>query len=162
VTTEAFSRVKIDAQLKDEGWDILDPNSVRFEYRVEDGTRADYVLCNRHGHSLAVIEAKKAAINPVEAEAQAKAYAEQLKVPYVFLANGTEVRFWERETEAFPRVVKTFYSQDDLERRAATRQIRKSITARSDRSSDRRARLSDRLHRGAMPRNGRRQHQSLV
>jgi type I restriction enzyme R subunit len=128
VTNEAFSRVKIDAQLKDEGWDILNPNAVRFEYRVEDGTRADYVLCNRHGHSLAVVEAKKAAINPGEAEAQAKSYAEQLKVPYIFLANGNEVRFWEWETDAFPRIVKTFYSQDDLERRAATRQIRKSAT----------------------------------
>lgn len=128
MTNEAFSRVKIDAQLRDQGWDIENPNAVRFEYVLGDGTRADYVLCNRHGHSLAVIEAKKAAINPGEAEAQAKAYAAQLKVPYIFLANGKEVRFWEWETEAFPRAVKTFYSQDDLERRAATRQVRRKVT----------------------------------
>ena len=85
------------------------------------------MLCNRLGHALAVIEAKKAAINPAEAESQAKAYAAQLKVPYVFLANGTEVRFWEWETEAFPRTVKTFYSQADLERRSATRQVRRDV-----------------------------------
>ncbi len=30
-TNEAFSRVKIDAQLKDQGWDVLNPNAMRFE-----------------------------------------------------------------------------------------------------------------------------------
>lgn len=124
-TNEAFSRVKIDAQLKDQGWDVLDINSVRFEYVLPDKTKADYVLCDRNGRSLAVVEAKKAAINPAEAEAQAKAYAEQLNVPYVFLANGDEIRFWEWQREAFPRPVKTFFSQGDLERRAATAQVKR-------------------------------------
>lgn len=124
-TNEAFSRVKIDAQLKDQDWDVLDVNAVRFEYVLPDKTKADYVLCDRNGRSLAVIEAKKAAINPGEAEAQAKAYAEQLKVPYVFLANGDEIRFWEWQKEAFPRTIKTFYSQGDLERRAATAQVKR-------------------------------------
>jgi hypothetical protein len=101
-TDEAFSRVKIDAQLKDQGWDVLNPNAVRFEYVLPDQTKADYVLCDRHGRALAVIEAKRAAINPAEAEAQAKTYAAQLEVPYVFLANGEEIRFWEWQREAFP------------------------------------------------------------
>ncbi len=125
VTNEAFSRVKIDAQLKDQGWEILNTNAVRFEYILPDKTKADYVLCDRHGRALAVVEAKKAAINPAEAEAQAKAYAAQLKVPYIFLANGDEIRFWEWQVEAFPRVVKTFYAQSDLERRAATGHVRR-------------------------------------
>ncbi len=124
-TNEAFSRVKIDAQLKDQGWDVLNPNAVRFEYILPDRTKADYVLCDRHGRALAVVEAKKAAINPAEAEAQAKAYAVQLEVPYIFLANGEEIRFWEWQREAFPRVVKTFFKQDDLERRFATRQLKR-------------------------------------
>lgn len=126
-TNEAFSRVKIDAQLKDQGWDVLDTNAVRFEYVLPDGTRADYVLCDRHGRSLAVIEAKKAAINPAEAEAQAKAYALQLNVPYHFLANGDEIRFWEWQREAFPRPIRTFFSQGDLERRAATAQVKRDV-----------------------------------
>ena len=37
-TNEAFSRVKIDAQLKDQGWDVLNPNAVRFEYVLPDKT----------------------------------------------------------------------------------------------------------------------------
>lgn len=124
-TNEAHARVVIDAQLNDLGWNVHDPNSVRYEATLPDGSRADYVLCDRHGRSLAVIEAKKASINPAEAEAQARAYAEQLDVPYVFLANGDEIRFWEWRTEAFPRVVRTFYSQGDLERRAATLAVKR-------------------------------------
>ena len=128
-TNEAFSRVKIDAQLRDRGWDILDTGSVRFEVMLPDRTKADYVLCDRNGRALAVIEAKKAAVNPAEAEAQARGYASQLKVPYIFLANGEEIRFWEWQREAFPRPIKTFYSQGDLERRAATAQVKRDPLA---------------------------------
>jgi len=122
---EAFSRVKIDAQLKDVGWSLSDGKSVRYEYVLPDKTKADYVLCNRHGHSLAVLEAKKASINPVEAEKQALAYAQQLGVPFIFLANGEEVWFWEWEKEAHPRKVATFSSQADLERAEALRKLRR-------------------------------------
>ncbi|MBF0562044.1 MAG: DEAD/DEAH box helicase family protein [Alphaproteobacteria bacterium] len=123
-TNESFSRVKIDAQLHDVGWNLIDGKSVRYEYVLPDKTKADYVLANRHGHSLAVIEAKRASINPVEAEGQALAYARQLGVPFIFLANGEEIWFWEYEKEAHPRPVKTFFSQDDLERAAALRDLR--------------------------------------
>ena len=40
-TTEAFARVKIDALLKDAGWDLADGTSVLFEYTLLDGTRSD-------------------------------------------------------------------------------------------------------------------------
>ena len=121
---EAFSRVIIDSQLADQGWNTFDQNSVRYEYCLADGARADYVLCDRHGRAMAVIEAKRFAINPGEATAQGKKYAQQLGVPYVFLANGKEILFWEWESEAYPRQVKTFFKQTDLERRLATRQVR--------------------------------------
>lgn len=120
---EAFSRVIIDAQLKDQGWNTNDQNSVRFEYVLKAG-RADYALCDRHGRALAVIEAKRFSISLGEAAEQAKAYAQELNVPYIFLANGKEILFWEWEREAFPRPVKTFFKQEDLERRSATRQVR--------------------------------------
>ena len=45
--TEAFSRVKVDALLRDVGWNMTDGRSVRFEYVLSDGTKADYVLCDR-------------------------------------------------------------------------------------------------------------------
>ena len=120
---EAFSRVIIDAMLAAQGWDTTDPNAVRFEVVMPDGTRADYALCDRHGRALAVIEAKRYGINPADAVEQARGYARQMGVPYVFLTNGTEVLFWEWESEAFAHPVKTFFKQDDLERRFATRQL---------------------------------------
>lgn len=122
---EAFSRVIIDALLADQGWNTQDTNSVRYEVVLGDGTRADYVLCDRHGRSLAVIEAKRFSVNPADATEQAKNYACQLNVPYVFLANGQEIRFWDWQREAYPHPVKTFFKQDDLERRAATAQVKR-------------------------------------
>ena len=122
---EAFSRVIIDTLLADQGWNTQDANSVRYEVVLGDGTRADYVLCDRHGRSIAVIEAKRFSVNPADAAEQAKNYARQLNVPYIFLANGQEIRFWEWQREAYPRPVKTFFKQDDLERRAATAQVKR-------------------------------------
>ena len=129
MTNEAFARVKIDALLAAQSWDVLDTNAVRFEVQLPDGTRADYVLCDRHGRSLAVIEAKRFSVNPGDAAAQAKAYAQQLGVPYAFLCNGNEVLFWEWQREAYPRPVKTFFKQDDLERRVATLAVRRDLAS---------------------------------
>ncbi|HUX64754.1 DEAD/DEAH box helicase family protein [Sulfuricella sp.] len=124
-TNEAYSRVLIDTQLASQSWNTQDQNSVRYEVFVDDGTRADYVLCDRHGRSMAVIEAKRFSVSPGDAAEQAKGYARQLGVPYIFLTNGNEVQFWEWEREAFPHPVKTFFKQDDLERRFATRLLRR-------------------------------------
>ena len=73
MTNEAFARVKIDALLAAQGWNTQDPNAVRYEVVLPDSTRADYVLCDRHGRSLAVIEAKRFSVSPGDAAAQAKA-----------------------------------------------------------------------------------------
>lgn len=127
MTNEAFSRVLIDSMLADQGWKTADPTIVRYEAVMPDMTKADYVLCDRHGRSLAVVEAKRYAINPADAAEQAKRYAQHLKVPYIFLTNGVEVLFWEWEREAFPHAVKTFFRQDDLERRYASLQVRRDV-----------------------------------
>jgi type I restriction enzyme R subunit len=127
MTNEAYARVKIDALLATQGWNPLDTTAVRYEVVLPDGTRADYVLCDRHGRSLAVIEAKRFSVSPNDAAAQAKAYAEQLGVPYVFLSNGQDVLFWEWQREAYPHPVKTIFKQDDLERRAASLALRRDL-----------------------------------
>lgn len=125
MSNEASARVRIDALLAAQGWNTQDANAVRYEVVMPDGTRADYVLCDRHGRSLAVIEAKRYAVSPGDAAAQARTYAQHLGVPYVFLSNGAEVQFWDWQREAYPRPVKTFFKQDDLERRAATASLRR-------------------------------------
>ena len=76
---------------------------------------------------LAVLEAKRMAIDPLGAEKQARDYAAQLGVPFVFLANGNEIWFWDHEREAHPHQVKTVFAQSDLERRAAARQTQRDL-----------------------------------
>ena len=128
-TTEAFARVKIDALLTDAGWNLIDGVSVLFEHALPDGTQADYVLCDRSGRPVAALEAKRASVDPISAQDQGRHYAEQLDVPFVFLSNGEEVRFLDRETDAHAREVAGFYSQDDLERRIAARRLRRDLSA---------------------------------
>ena len=74
-TTEAFSRVKIDAFLKDAGWNLSDGTSVLFEHVLPDGSRADYALCDRSGRPVAAVEAKRVSVNPIAAQDQGEADA---------------------------------------------------------------------------------------
>ena len=108
---EAFSRVRIDGQLGDVGWPLTDGRSVRYEYPLPDGTRADYLLCDRRGQALAVLEAKRASRALGEGETQALAYARALNVPFVFLANGEEVRFRDLDRDAHFRPVATVFGR---------------------------------------------------
>ena len=126
--TEAFSRVKIDDLLKDAGWNFKDGSSVLFEQSLPDGTQADYVLCDRQGRPMAALEAKRSGIDPITAQDQGLHYAEQLNVPFVFLSNGEEVRFLDRDSDAHSRQIAGFYSQDDLERRIAARRISRDLS----------------------------------
>ena len=128
-TTEAFARVKIDALLKDAGWNLTDGSSVLYEHALPDGTQADYVLCDRQGRPMAALEAKRAGTDPIRAQDQGRHYAEQLGVPFVFLSNGEEVRFLDRQTDAHARKIAGFYAQDDLERRVAARRSRRALSA---------------------------------
>ena len=127
-TTEAFARVKIDALLKDAGWNLTDGSSVLFEHALLDGTQADYVLCDRQGRPMAALEAKRASTDPIAAQDQGRHYAEQLDVPFVFLSNGEEVRFLDRETDAHARKIAGFFAQNDLQRRIAARKNRRNLS----------------------------------
>ena len=97
---EAFARVKIDQLLKDAAWKLTDGRSVRFEYPLDDGGKADYALFDRNGRALAVLEAKSTSVNLSNGETQGRRYADQLQVPYIFLSNGEEVWYCDKERDA--------------------------------------------------------------
>jgi type I restriction enzyme, R subunit len=105
VTNEAFARVKIDKLLRDTGWKLTDGRSVRFEHPLDDGGKADYALFDRQGRALAVLEAKGTSVNLSAGEAQGRRYADQLDVPLIFLSNGEEVWFCDKEQDAHFRQV---------------------------------------------------------
>ena len=61
--------------------------------------RADYVLYDQRGRPLAVIEAKRNAINPYVAKQQALPYAKALGAPFIFLTNGELTYFWDYQND---------------------------------------------------------------
>ena len=126
MTNEAFARIKIDQLLKDTDWRLTDGISVRYEYPLDDGGRADYALFDRQGRALAVLEAKSTSVSLSAGEAQARRYADLLDVPFIFLSNGEEIWFCDKGQDAHFRRIETVFSQDDLARRKAAREIRRS------------------------------------
>jgi type I restriction enzyme, R subunit len=126
VTNEAFARIKIDQLLKDTDLRLTDGLSVRYEYPLDDGGRADYALFDRQGRALAVLEAKSTSVSLSAGEAQGRRYADLLDVPFIFLSNREEIWFCDKGQDAHFRRIETVFSQDDLARRKAARDIRRS------------------------------------
>ncbi|MCA1524275.1 DEAD/DEAH box helicase family protein [Bradyrhizobium yuanmingense] len=126
MTNEAFARVKIDQLLRDANWHLTDGLSVRYEYPLDDGGKADYALFDRQGRALAVLEAKSTSVTLSAGETQGRRYADQLGVPFIFLSNGEEIWFCDKDYDAHFRQVETLFSQDDIIRRQAARLIRRN------------------------------------
>lgn len=149
--TEADARIEIDDMLRKSQWDPADKSHVLTEYPVkvdrgsrvvgeegggaalllEDGDvrptgRADYVLLDQKGRPLAVVEAKKNAIQPYAAKKQALPYAEALDAPFIFLTNGEVIYFWDYQNDD-ARIVNSFYSRRDLERLLYLKEHRKPL-----------------------------------
>ncbi|HLC76161.1 MAG TPA: DEAD/DEAH box helicase family protein [Candidatus Peribacterales bacterium] len=125
--TEADARIAIDRKLRESGW-ILEGEgkNVLTEQSSEAGS-ADYLLLDRNGRNLAVIEAKKDSIDPYFAKDQARGYAEAKNCRYVFLANSEQIYFWDLE-QADAQPIEKFYSPEDLQRRDDMRGLRKPLS----------------------------------
>jgi type I restriction enzyme, R subunit len=114
---EAFSRILIDKALEFSGWNLLNPRQVQFELHTSGG-RADYLLKDKLGGVLCVLEAKREDLDPYDAKEQARGYAENLKAPFVILSNGHEHWFWnfERADQRDAYRIERLPSSNDLER----------------------------------------------
>ena len=104
----------IDGQIAKTGWNLFDRHQVRFEVPAsgddDDWTDGitDYSLYLETGEIIAVVEAKRQSRSPQVAREQAKLYATRIEQnqsfrPFVFLANGLEIWFWDTEDET-PRI----------------------------------------------------------
>ena len=128
--SEADARIQIDELLRQAGWDPADKSMVGTEIHSAAGdgshSRADYVLYDQRGRPLAVIEAKKNAIDPYVAKRQALPYAQSLGAPFIFLANGELTYFWDYRNED-ARQITGFFSRRDLERLVEMRATRKPL-----------------------------------
>jgi len=99
---------------------------VATEEGAADG-RADYILLDRRGRPLAVIEAKRFRKDPTTAKVRTKEYAVGLKAPFIFLSNGEVTYFWDYE-QSPERLVAGFFSREDLERLVALRRQRRPLS----------------------------------
>lgn len=96
---------------------------------------ADYLLLDKKGEPLAIIEAKRTSKDPILGQKQAEQYAkdifDQTKKPiFIFLTNGYEIWFWNwNHPEPFenPRMIKDFPSQEALERRRFQNENKKKL-----------------------------------
>jgi len=138
--TEAQTRKsRIDKKLGTAGWNVNDGSKVLIEvdtknsdfnarnYKYKSETLseekkayADYVLLDSKGDPLAVIEAKKASVNPDVGQKQAEMYVDDIKKNYskdilIYYTNGHQIWFWNKG-HSNPRQLMGFHSQADLER----------------------------------------------
>lgn len=140
---------KIDVLLREQGWVVGDRAKIITEvdtkqsdfrsqnYKTVSETLrndleskyVDYLQLDTFGSPLAIVEAKRTSKDPIlAAQKQAEEYANDIKKQtgkdvFIFLTNGYEIWFWDRERYG-PRLVKGFFSQKDLER------LRFQVTAR--------------------------------
>lgn len=125
MSNETDARIIIDDQLRQAGWNLADKSEVLTAFKAGSG-QADYVLLDQRGRSLAVIEAKKKAIEPYTAKQQALPYAQSLKAPFIFLTNGELIYFWDYLNDD-ARLVNSFFSRRDLERLVEMRSHRQPL-----------------------------------
>ena len=139
--SEAETRTRlIDSLLASAGWDVGEGlnNTVQVGKEVElDGQPtatgtgyADYVLWDDNGNPLAVVEAKKAAVDAEQGRHQAKLYADSLEKKYghrpvIFYTNGFDIWIWDDAQDFPPRKLFGFYSKDSLQHLANYQRLHK-------------------------------------
>lgn len=128
---EATTRARIiDSLLATANWNVGLGNASTAEVGKEVEVKhqptasglgyADYVLWDDNGNPLAVIEAKKTAVDPERGRQQAKLYADGLEKmhgqrPVIFYTNGYDIWMWDDVLGYPPRKVFGYYSKDSLQ-----------------------------------------------
>lgn len=137
----------IDSRLKQAGWNVTDKTQVIEEFDIivdnnlvkEAPTPyaghqfSDYVLLGKDGKPLAVVEAKKTAVDAAIGREQAKQYCYHIQketgiLPFCFYTNGHDIYFWDLENYP-PKKVFGFPTKDDLGRFQYLSKARKSLVS---------------------------------
>ena len=130
-------KVYIDTMLREAGWKegenwineyIID----KYKYSKTGKGKIDYVLLNKEGTPIAIIEAKREDRYEEAGIEQAREYCIALKEkfgikPVIFLSNGYNFTIWQ-EGYYHPREIYGFYSEEDLLKTANILENRKDIS----------------------------------
>jgi len=130
---EAKARIKINQLLTEAGWRFFNDDkgkeNISLEHRTkkakynninlgEDLENApngfiDYLLMNDQGRPIALVEAKRENIDPLDAKEQAREYARGKHIRHIFLSNGNVHYYWDMEYGE-PTVISKFLSLEQL------------------------------------------------
>ncbi len=123
--SEALTRKKyIDIALKEAGWVIgrncSEEEPVTGMPNAAGTGYVDYVLWGKDNLPLAVVEAKRASVDPIVGSQQAKLYADCLQNKYIqrpliFTTNGFEISYLNDFCNQPSRDVSGFFTQDELQ-----------------------------------------------
>lgn len=114
--SEEKDRIIINSMLEEAGWILKDSDGERnvdFEV-VSKGRPADYILSDKNGFPLCILEAKREDKDPLVGKEQARIYAQNNKCRFVILSNGHQHYFWDTKS-GNPLVIRSFPTQEELE-----------------------------------------------
>ncbi|MFC1700000.1 DEAD/DEAH box helicase family protein, partial [Candidatus Omnitrophota bacterium] len=124
MSPETDARIVVDRKLRESGWTLEGPNKNVLTEQHSKAGRADYLLLDRSGKNLAIIETKN---DPYAAKEQARGYAQAKSCRYVFLANSEKLYFWDL-SKGNAHLVEKFISPQDLQRRTDLTTLQKPLT----------------------------------
>lgn len=131
---EAKARIKINKLLEEAGWQFIGDETNKANVVLESGVSLtheymadkwgddfektkkgyiDYLLLDSFGYPLALLEAKRESIHPLNAKEQARKYARAQKVRYIYLSNGNITYQWDLQ-KGNPQVVSKFPTPQSL------------------------------------------------
>ena len=146
-TKEAKARIKINELLKKAGWrffaDKNGPENIQLEVNVKNTKKnidnlgedfeetkdgyADFILLDKDGFPLVVLEAKKEEKDPLDGKEQARRYAKSQNARFVLLSNGNSHYFWDLDS-GNPEVIIEFPTQESFMHRTEFKPNTKSLS----------------------------------
>ncbi len=133
---EARARIKINKLLEDAKWRFFDDENGQSNIQLEPNIKItqkdtdalgrdfektkkgfiDFLLLDKNGFPLVILEAKKEGKNPLDAKEQARKYAQSQNSRFIILSNGNLHYLWDLE-RGNPEVITEFPTQESLEHR---------------------------------------------
>ena len=125
---EAKARIKINKMLEESGWRFENDKNGKANIQLEPGIKyaelgddfenevcgfIDFLLLDKDGRALVVVEAKRESIDPLSAKEQARNYARNVGARFVILSNGNIHYFWDTK-HGNPDTISRFPTQDSI------------------------------------------------
>src|SRR3989338_1187613 len=125
---EAKARIKINKLLEDAGWRFDDNEKGKANIQLEPGVKysslgddfeneehgfIDFLLLDKDGKALVVVEAKRESIDPLFAKEQARNYARNIGARFIILSNGNIHYLWDTK-HGNPDTISRFPTQDSI------------------------------------------------